>query len=270
MWQLETGHNGTPHLQGYVIWSTNYNLAWVKQQCPRAHWEIARGDFKSNFKYCTKDEGRISGPWERGTKPTPGKRNDILDATEMLDEGEPMALVARAFPSTFVKYHNGLMRYRQETYPVRDGEPNIIILWGPSGCGKSRLVQDTFPGAYRKPKGKWWDGYHTHDTVIFDDFYSWISYDEILRVLDWYPLLVQVKNGFVPLRATTFVFTSNQDPGTWYTTHNPTRQQLDRSALFRRFKQFGLVLKWGLVGRRNNSGTVTYSSDWVIDTQFKQ
>lgn len=270
VWQLEEGTEGTPHLQGYVVWKNPRNLNWVRRQNGRAHWEIARGDFKANHKYCTKEEGRLEGPWERGVRPRPGKRSDLQDIAQMIDQGKSMAKVAQAYPGDFFRYHAGFYKYRQETYPQRHGQPNIIILWGPTGCGKSRLVHETFPEAYRKPKGKWWDGYHTQDTVVFDDFYSWISYDELLRILDWYPLLVQPKNSYVPLRATTFVFTSNQDPMDWYGGPRRDGTRMDRSALHRRIGQFGMVLQWGLVGRRNSSGSVTYRHDWTLDDRFRQ
>lgn len=40
-------------------------MSFVKKLFPRAHIEISRGDFSSNFKYCTKD-----GSWEeKGIRP---------------------------------------------------------------------------------------------------------------------------------------------------------------------------------------------------------
>lgn len=274
IWQKERGELGTVHLQGFVVWDNARTLSYCRCKSSRAHWEIARGTLEQNKKYCSKEEGREDGPWIRGHEPRPGTRSDILEATAMIDEGYDLREIALSHPDTYVRYHNGLKSYRLETASDRAGQPNIIILWGPSGCGKSRLVRDTFPGAYRKPKkeqgGDWWDGYHTQDAVVFDDFYSWISYDQILRILDWYPLLVKISGGYVRLIANTFVFTSNQDPMDWYRGGHNGRPERDRSALWRRFKDFGLVLKWGLVGRRNQSGSMTYTNDWVPDNRFRE
>lgn len=176
----------------------------------------------------------------------------------MIDQGASLREVALAFPMPYVKYHNGFKSYRLETMPERHGRPEIIIIWGRTGCGKSRLVHETLPKAYRKPKGKWWDGYHTQDTVVFDDFYSWIAYDEILRILDWYPMLVEIKNGYVRLGATKFVFTSNKDPMDWYKGGFNGRPERDRNALWRRFKDFALILHW------NDA-----HEDYEIDERFK-
>lgn len=281
-WQKEHGSEGTTHLQGCVVWNTNIDLRQCKLRNPRAHWEIMYGTLDQSIRYCNKccsnykeprhgSEGfeckheRESGPWTRGNIPQPGKRNDIHEVTDMIDSGASFREIALAYPVPFVKYTNGFKSYRMETAPDRSGEPNIIIIWGVSGCGKSRLAHDTFGNAYRKPKSEWWDGYHTQDTVVFDDFYSWIKYDELLRILDWYPLLVPIKNGYVRLVANTFVFTSNTDPMDWYRGGRDGRPERDRSALWRRFKEFGLVLKWDDC-RRNGRWT----KDYVVDLRFKQ
>lgn len=259
-WSRERGLGGTVHLQGFVIWTTDRTLNWVRSRSARAHWEIMKGTVDQNEKYCSKSPavgdgpGRLDGPWVRGTRPQPGKRNDIHACTDMIDRGKSLGKIARAYPVPYIKYHGGLKSYRLETSPDRHGQPNIIIVWGPSGCGKSRLVYEVFPEAYRKPNCRWWDGYHTQAVVVVEEFYSWIAYDEMLRLLDWYPMVVEIKNGMVRMMATTFVFTSNEDPAKWY-----SNERFFPTALHRRFKDFGLVLKYD-IGQ----------GDFVIDNQFKR
>lgn len=248
VWQKERGEEGTLHLQGFVCWGKPATLAFCKKQSPRAHWEIARGTLKQCTEYCTKKDTRVDGPWIHGHKPQPGARSDLVDVSEAIDEGMSLREVALAHPATYIKYHGGIKSYRLETASSSRGQPNIIIYWGPSGCGKSKLVYQRYPEAYRKPKGKWWDGYHTQEVVVFDDFYSWISYDELLRILDWYPLQVEIKQSYVRLVATTFVFTSNKDPMDWYqhvgSKFREDGSDFDRSALWRRIKEFGIVYEY--------------------------
>lgn len=51
----EVGKEGTPHLQGYVEFTSRMRLTALKKIISRAHWEKAKGDIESNIKYCSKD-----------------------------------------------------------------------------------------------------------------------------------------------------------------------------------------------------------------------
>jgi len=104
---------------------------------------------------------------------------------------------------------------------VRKWKTNVVILWGATGVGKSRLLNDLFPDAYWKPKGKWWNGYSGQATVIFDDFYGWLEIDCLLRICDRYPILTEVKGGVVQFVAKNIVFTSNTSWQTWYKSWRP-------------------------------------------------
>ena len=101
--------------------------------------------------------------------------------------------------------------------------PELWVLWGPSGSGKSRYAKEHWPGAFWKtPYTQWWDGYGTHDTVILDDFRGdCMRLTDLQRLLDWYPLWVEIKGGSLPMLATRYVITSNQHPADWYTRGDP-------------------------------------------------
>ena len=73
--------------------------------------------------------------------------------------------------------------------------PEVWVLWGPSGTGKSRFVAARWPDAFWKaPESKWWDGYSGHETVVLDDFKDYgMPLVDLQRLLDWYPLWVEVK-----------------------------------------------------------------------------
>ena len=92
------------------------------------------------------------------------------------------------------------------------------MLWGPSGTGKSRFVAARWPDAFWKaPESKWWDGYSGQETVVLDDFKDYaMPLVELQRLLDWYPLWVEVKGGSVPMMAKRYVLTSNTSPDDWY------------------------------------------------------
>lgn len=145
-------------------------------------------------------------------------------------------------PASFVRYHKGFQAVQLVLGKRRNPEesPTIEIYWGDSGTGKSRKAVEENPGAYimTKPNGNntvWFDGYEGQETIIFDEFYGWVQYDLLLRILDRYPLRLQVKGGFVECSATKFIFTSNKSWVDWY----PNVQ--DTSALERRIREFGKV-----------------------------
>ncbi len=70
VFQLERGENGTIHYQGYVYFKSVRTMRAAKALISvRAHMEAANGSPASNKVYCTKPEGRMSGPWEFGVLP---------------------------------------------------------------------------------------------------------------------------------------------------------------------------------------------------------
>lgn len=75
---------------------------------------------------------------------------------------------------------------------------NAVVLWGPTGLGKTAQICQNYDPAemYWKPHGPWWDGYEQQRVVVFDEFYSWYPYGDILRLLDRFPLKVPVKGAF--------------------------------------------------------------------------
>ncbi len=157
VWQKEVGENRTPHFQGYVVWHRARTLSACKGNNPRAHWEIMRGSLKENDAYCRKEEGRIDGPWIRGQRPNPGKRNDLSDVCDMIMNNDSMVTVAKSYPTVYAKFYNGL-RSLQTT--VRDKErsrPNIFVFHGPSGVGKRAWCMKCFLKRTGNPRNKWWE-----------------------------------------------------------------------------------------------------------------
>ncbi len=106
-WQKEDA--GTPHYQGYVEYAKPKRLSAMKKISNRAHWEPRFGTQQEAITYCTKEETRVDGPWELGTKsiPSQGKRNDLEAACETAQK-EGIAAVRTQHPVQFAKYNKGL------------------------------------------------------------------------------------------------------------------------------------------------------------------
>lgn len=130
-------------------------------------------------------------------------------------------------PETFVRYHKGLEKVRfevEKAEAMKWRNITVIIYWGESGVGKTRKVFDDYgyENVYTLDntgtKALWYDGYEGQKVLLIDDFYGWIDYGIMLRILDGYPYRGPVKGSFTWAQWDTVIITSNRPPKTWYPT----------------------------------------------------
>jgi len=239
-WQLERGADGTPHLQGYIELSSSRKLAFVKAILPRAHWEIRRGTQAQAREYSRKEDTRIDGPWEHGTYEPhlPGKRSDLLAVKDAIDTGMSEPDLWETHFGDMCRYHKAFNEYKRAKHEDRNWPTRVYLVIGPPGCGKTRYCARNAPTAYWKSRtgndNQWWDGYDGHSDVVIDEFYGWIRYDTLLRLIDRYPLLVECKGGTRKFVARRIFITSNRDWRDWYPNIG------DMGALERRINEFGV------------------------------
>lgn len=244
----ETGHL---HVQGYVQLTKALSLKQVQVLLrSRCHLEKANGSMGQNVAYCTKVDSRLDGtePVQRGAPKEPGRRTDLEALAErVVAVGAVTSDLAREHPSAFVRNYRGLQALARITSPpMPRSAPRVVYLYGAPGCGKSRLAHLMWPNAYccTDQKEGWFDGYNNESCVIFDDFEGNFPLRPMLKLLDYYPLQLPVKGGFVPVVARTFVFTSNVDPLACYCNSEPWA---------RRLRDFGEIWKEDDVKRRLQS-----------------
>jgi len=244
IWQKEKGANGTEHLQGYCVFMQKKRLSWLKKNAtPGAHWEGRLGTHEQAKEYSRKQDTRIAGPWETGQEDpklgSQGKRNDLMALKRKLDSGKTEAEIAQdeeSFP-TWAKFHKIIPRYRILTGKQRDWPVFTQVIWGAPGLGKTRKARD-LAGCdafwLSRPAGQtvWFDGYIGQETIVIDEFYGWISFDLLCRLLDRYPLNVETKGGSTPMTARKVIITSNVAPLAWY----PNISQERIGALWRRLE----------------------------------
>lgn len=77
---------------------------------------------------------------------------------------------------------------------------------------------------------KFWDGYRGQTNVVIDEFRGVVNISHLLRWLDRYPVIVEVKGSSTVLCAEKIWITSNLHPREWY----PDLDQATMEALLRR------------------------------------
>ena len=65
-------------------------------------------------------------------------------------------------------------------------------------------------------------------SVIIDDFYGWIKYDELLKICDRYPHKVPIKGGYEEFTSKHIFITSNVDVPDLYKFVGYNTAALDR------------------------------------------
>ncbi len=76
--------------------------------------------------------------------------------------------------------------------------PKVYWLWGPTGSGKTRYAVEQAGDEYWiSNHSEWFDGYWGQKCVIIDDLRSGTyKFSFLLRLLDRYPMMVQIKGGW--------------------------------------------------------------------------
>lgn len=220
----------TPHLQGFISFEHAKTFSRVKSLLPAGcHIEVARGSPAENREYCAKD----GDFFENGELPVQGRRNDLECVAESCRRRTPLREIASEFPTQFIRYSRGISQLWQvfNEPDARDFKTSVFVLFGEPGCGKSFVCREfglLFDSTYYKPRGDWWDGYENATTVIVDDFYGWIKYDELLKICDRYPYRVPIKGGYRVFASRYILITSNSSPESWYTFDSaPLMRRID-------------------------------------------
>lgn len=224
------------HFQGCLWFKERVRLRKAKEllALEGVHLEPVRGTVDEAVEYCSKVDTAIPGTFrEFGHRPRHGARNDLkplAQAASLIQGGSSLREVAEEFPDLFIRHARGMQDLRNVLQTeVRTWKTEVVWLHGYSGAGKSRTAyEEAGPDAYTKPPGKWWDLYDRHEKVIIDDFKGDIPFDQLLKIMDRYPLTLEKKGGTVTFLAKKMWITSINPPECYVPAGEPPEQLLRR------------------------------------------
>jgi len=222
----EVGEQGTPHLQGYMYFSSPRNFTAIKKLLPRGHIEVAKAEAKKNREYCIKGGDILV---ESGVMPTQGARNDIEQVRHELKEGANMRQIVDTAKSTqSIRMAEIYLKYHEKG---RDWKPEVKWFHGSTGSGKTRTAREWLEKDIYTclETGKWWEGYDAHENVLIDDFRKdFCKFHTLLKILDRYEYKVETKGGSRQLLAKKIAITCPYHPAEVYETREDVKQLLRR------------------------------------------
>lgn len=224
------------HIQGYIEFHQaqrffhlhSYIKLLRRGKEIKFHIEIANGTAEQNKKYCSKD----GDFYEFGEPSYQGKRTDMIEIKEMVRE-DPKSL-----PKIIDEHCNNpqQLTYAQKLQPLyfqpRDpnNPPHVFWISGKSGSGKTSMVYKQFSDICSVSSYKWLGtNYSQNECFLMDDFRSdCISFEQLLKITDRYPMNIEFKGGFIQLNSPFIIITSPDPIDETFEFHQEDLTQLHR------------------------------------------
>lgn len=237
------------HLQCYVEFREKKGLAGIKKlfNDNTLHAEKSVGNGPTNRDYCIK-EGNFK---EFGRMGQQGRRSDLENIRDMLQEGADLIDIAEEHPGDFIRYSTGIMRMKDLMDRKRQKEadplaPEVIVYIGRAGSGKTHhAYQNGGRNAYKylcQQSGKvYFDGYEGQTTIWFDEFSgSTMPFNLWCRLADKWGCRVETKGSSVEVIGLQKIIISTIEfPGEWWA--NSPRFLKDPKQLWRRLSKVYFV-----------------------------
>lgn len=206
---------GKQHWQGFVYWFDGKSHKAAGKLLNNAHVETCKGSWEDNEKYCSK-EGHYT---THGTPPQQGRRNDLEEICADINAGALTSEeVALTNPYMYHQYGRTLEKLEDIAARkiMRTEMTKGIWYWGPTGVGKSHKAFEGFNPethyVYRHDNG-WWEGYKGQETVIINDFRGEIKFNELLAIVDKWPMYVKRRGREpVPFISKVVIITTSLEP----------------------------------------------------------
>lgn len=287
---IEESEKGYQHYQCYIQLWKQFRMKGFKEliESDNVHLENQRGTNKEAQQYCykgafidpkkNKDEYEkyiVYGPQPSATILTFGKfckgqgqRTEMLEIKDLLDDGESHYEICNKqdkYYESYARYYAFYEKYKQWGDDIRHNEirqPLVnSVVYGDCDTGKTTAILNKYgcKNCYilKDPKkdNKNWNGYENQKVLIIDDFYSWIPFNDMLRILDNKPYRVRKLGGYRWARWERVIITSNTSPKLWYPN---MRYDEDKEEMLKAF--YSRIKKCLKVSRGNTGNLLT---SWI-------
>ena len=217
------------HFQGWFQCKNKKRLTGVKKIFITAHLAACKGTELQNDEYCQKDGVYfIYGKYIKQ-----GARCDLEQLKRLIDTGTPLIDIINAHFSLYCRYRNGIESYynmRLSKSVPKWRNVKVYYIWGETGTGKTKYA---FSMTDWKTEGYnlgHWNTYTNEQSILIDKYNNDIKINELLNLLDGYPLRLNCKFGFAHAMWTKVYITSNLSPDELHAHAKPRH----RRALMRR------------------------------------
>lgn len=202
----EGGEQGYEHYQIYIENPTPIRFSTLKKLLPNAHIEPRKGTKKEALDYILKLETGIGEPFgsdiEIDVTEERGKRTDLLDIIAFLEQGVGLDEIRKMYPSQYFMYENRIKAYLQSIlrtkYENEWRDITVNYIHGVRGKGKTSHIVKKYGyknvfivSDYEHP----FDEYEGQKVILFDDFYSSLKLEKMLRALDGHPYNMPARYG---------------------------------------------------------------------------
>lgn len=216
--------SGRLHVQGAITFRNPWRFDRVKTWLGNnAHVEKSRS-VNAAFTYCKKDGNFFEVDNRR-------KSNDKHGAfIEMIADGKDDEELMDEFPGMYLRYRQSIDSIREVKRPKTREPPVCVWIHGATGVGKTRWVHDTFGEEVDciDYHHGFFHGIGSGRVALIDDWrFGWCPFPLLLRLLDRYPLTVNIKGGSKRWLYQIIILTSPQAP-TWVDWGSEDGQQVTR------------------------------------------
>lgn len=223
IFQREKGEEtGTIHFQFFLNFRSAKRFSKLKKMLPYGcHFKPMRTTKTLCRNYCSKEETRVSGPYEIGEFVEERARTDRSKAYSLLAQGVEIEKINEAFETVVVDNLSKMEKYQIQKlkWKVKDLFRNIEVyyIYGSPGFGKTTLVYEL---ADCKPSDIYvvtrysdkfmFSEYRGQKYILFDEFYGQIKPITYLnKLLEPAPIDLRIMNGTFPAMFEKVYFVSN-------------------------------------------------------------